>query len=240
MSARKYTTQQRQIAVVTLRDGTRVTLAPNSTLTVSNDAQDHSRLVELTGEAYFDISTSRSIPFVVRSHRIVLRVLGTTFDVRHYPGESSVLVAVTGGKVLASAPHAAPVTLVAGTVTRVADSTIVTVKGDATNYTAWVDGRLVFRETPVSEMLDVVGRMYGYEFRLADTALAAERITATFEHKSPSEVLAAMKMLLDVSMQFERGVVTLNPQSRLGRPKAPSRMEWKDSTNITRRTEVGR
>lgn len=88
-----YATKFGQRASIVLKDGTRVTLAPATSLQVQG------RTIHLSGEALFTVVNHTAEPFIVRAAAGDSRVLGTTFSVRQYSNETSVRVAVAEGKV---------------------------------------------------------------------------------------------------------------------------------------------
>jgi len=223
-----YTTPHAQVRTLTLNDGSRVTLAPRTTLRVAVDGATHGRIAELSGEALFTIVDAPRTPFIVRSGRSVTRVLGTVFDVKHYPADHGVRIAVLAGKVVVArtseSPHVSSArlsgaTISAGTAVRIPDDSAATQVAihDTSDYTAWTRGQLVFRRTPLDAVLAAVGQWYGMRFRLADSSLAAARVTATLDGASRAETLRALQSLLDVTMTFDASandtLVTLVPRS---------------------------
>lgn len=84
---------------VFLPDSTKVVLQPGSELEVSNDYGLSRREVHITGEAFFSVVRNPNKPFIVYSNDIVTKVLGTSFTVRSYSDEQSVIVSVKTGKV---------------------------------------------------------------------------------------------------------------------------------------------
>jgi transmembrane sensor len=83
---------------ILLPDSTRVYLGPAGTLRYGHD-DDRSRLVQLEGEAYFVVRHDQHRPFTVVTGALSTRDLGTEFNIRYYPGESSIAIAVASGKV---------------------------------------------------------------------------------------------------------------------------------------------
>jgi len=199
-----YVTGADQQATVTLRDGTRVCLAPRSQLVVSRAFGTTDRHVTLTGEAYFDVTRSSRAPFVVHTGTVRTTVLGTTFDVSARAGRQDIRVAVTTGKVM-SQSHGRPVVITAGEVALITDS-VATLMADrnASQYTTWTTGRLVFSNAPVSEVLTTLGEWYGIDFQLADSALGRQHVTGVFDAHSRSNALTALKGVLDASLLFEQ------------------------------------
>jgi len=89
----------------------------------------------------------------------------------------------------------------------------------AAQYTAWIDGRLMFDNTPLPEVLEALGRWYGLRLRLVDSSLARRHLTAVFNGASRSEMLASLASLLDVTPAFmhdspDSTVITLRARRR--------------------------
>ena len=93
------TTEYGQKRTIRLSDGTMVTLNAGSKLEYPDVFIEDSRRVKLIGEAFFDVSRNPEQPFLIQSQKLTTRVLGTSFNVRSYPEESSVSVSVITGKV---------------------------------------------------------------------------------------------------------------------------------------------
>jgi transmembrane sensor len=90
---------------VELPDGTQVWLNADSKLTYAQNFIGSTREVTLTGEAYFDVAhttapeTGQKIPFIIHTSTIDIKVLGTAFNVRSYPGEKTIETALIRGSV---------------------------------------------------------------------------------------------------------------------------------------------
>lgn len=82
---------------VILDDGTKVVLNANSRLSVGDYTL--SRNVNLDGEAFFDVKKDPERPFTVHGGGLYIKVLGTSFNVRAYPGIQNTTVSVKTGKV---------------------------------------------------------------------------------------------------------------------------------------------
>lgn len=90
---------------IELPDGTQVWLNADSKLTYGQHFLGNTRDVTLTGEAYFDVAhatsaeTGQRIPFIIHTNSIDIKVLGTAFNVRSYPGEKTTETALIRGSV---------------------------------------------------------------------------------------------------------------------------------------------
>lgn len=94
-------TNERQKATITLMDGTLVHLNVNSRICFPEEFTDGVRKVKLDGEAFFEVMSDASRPFLVESGGVTTTVLGTSFNVNAYGGKD-IEVAVKTGKVRVS------------------------------------------------------------------------------------------------------------------------------------------
>lgn len=228
-SMHEYVTPRGQRATFQLADGTRLMLAAGSRLRVPARYGRNSRDVYLEGEAMFDVVRDAARPFRVRAKHAVVQVLGTAFDVRAYAGDSTVAVAVTEGVVAlgsadtprSSTTHRAepnPEDIAPGVVLRAGEvgtlddaGRVTTARGaDAAAYLAWTEGRLLFVETPLPEVVRVVGRWYDIDIRLEGRGLATRVVTAEFGTASVDDVLGALALAVDARVVRQGKIVTLH------------------------------
>jgi ferric-dicitrate binding protein FerR (iron transport regulator) len=211
---RIYATRTGQRATVMLSDGSRVQLAPQTTLRVASNFGRGDRVVTLSGEAYFAVSHVTGAPFTVRTGATLTRVVGTTFDVQRYPTDHVVRVTVTAGKVVVggTTPRQPSVTLIAGMTGVVSDSSAVTVATGELPTVSWTDGQLVFHNATTDDVLAALTRWYGYRFRLTDSSLVHQNLTMGVSTESSAAALETLKQVLDVDLTFHDSVVTVSPR----------------------------
>ncbi|WP_341835412.1 FecR family protein [Chitinophaga pollutisoli] len=92
-------TARSEVRRLSLPDGTLVWLNTASNLRYAEDFGQEDRTVYLSGEAYFDVAQDGGKPFIIHTGHISTTVLGTAFNIRAYPGQEDVTVAVSSGKV---------------------------------------------------------------------------------------------------------------------------------------------
>jgi transmembrane sensor len=215
----EYATAAGHRAVIRLRDGTQVTLAPKSRVRYTTDYGRAGRDVHLDGGAYFEVARDARRPFRVHTRGSVTEDLGTAFVVRAYPDQIATEVVVAEGRVAlwradtaaasgarAPRPDARPaLVLAAGDLGRLDPSGVTTFRRsvDVERYLAWTRGVLAFNGTPLGEVALTLERWYNVEIRLADSALAARRLTATFKNEPIDLVLK--RIALTLSLRVERG-----------------------------------
>jgi transmembrane sensor len=89
-------------SLIDLPDGTKVWLNAGSKLTYNNKYGKSTREVQLTGEAYFAVKTNKKVPFLVRTSDVVVKALGTRFNVKAYPEEKTITTTLEEGKIVVS------------------------------------------------------------------------------------------------------------------------------------------
>jgi len=196
---------------IVLPDSTRVDLGPGATLRYGQN-NGHSRLVQLEGEAYFVIKQDQRRPFTVVSGALSTRDLGTEFDIRYYPGEPSIAIAVASGKVQVLHTPAATSPTTAGSTAPLAALTpgqlfqydSLTQKTDITNLPdpsligAWRKGILSFRRQPLKAVTAELERNYGVQFQYTDLAQENILITTLLDNKTLGDALEILSLTAGV------------------------------------------
>lgn len=79
----------REKSAILLTDGTRITLNSKSSLRYPASFTGKTREVYLSGEAFFDVHKDHDHPFIIHTEKMNIKVLGTSFNVKSYPNDSS-------------------------------------------------------------------------------------------------------------------------------------------------------
>ena len=94
-----FTNTGRKPESLRLLDGTQVWLAQGSTLSYGKTFSPHDRTVKLDGEAFFDVASDRDHPFFVKTNTVVVKVVGTSFNVKMYKDTDDTEVVLERGVV---------------------------------------------------------------------------------------------------------------------------------------------
>lgn len=155
---------------VRLPDGSKVWLNSASTLSYPTTFAGNERKVQLKGEAYFEISPNKNIPFRVQSDNQIVEVLGTHFNINSYDDEDYVKTTLLEGSVkviLNSKPNMVSDTrlLKPGeqSLTKSSRSDIRIENADTEKAVAWKNGYFKFRNTPIREIMREIERWYDVE-----------------------------------------------------------------------------
>ena len=146
---------------VTLADGTDVWLNASSSIRFPLTFSSDERLVEVTGEVFFDVKRQTDRPFVVQNEQQAIHVLGTSFVVTSYPDEHILQTALLEGKLRVHI-GTADYSLAPGERT-VYDKRQKLVRKEAFDpeeVIAWKSGYFLFDAEPVENVMRKIARWY--------------------------------------------------------------------------------
>jgi len=195
-SAQVYATSTGGYERVVLADGSVVELNANSEVRVDLLPNER-RVALLQGEAHFTVAHDTARPFIVSAHGVVVRAVGTAFNVRL--AATAVEVLVTEGKVSVTDPAtpsaAAPTILAANERTLIATAPTLTaapptaalapvvekITSEAVREALlWQERKLVFSETPLHEVVAQFNRRNRLQLVLGDAAVGERPVGGTF------------------------------------------------------------
>jgi len=163
---------------ITLSDGTHIWLNSGSQLSYPSKFISGSREVFLSGEAFFDVKADPAKPFYVITHDIRIKVLGTSFNVSSYADDNTVQTVLLKGKVAAGKNKlfATTIDLIPGErlTYQKENENLTKDKVDINLYSSWVNGYLVFRNIPITEIYTKLERYYNRQISVED---GLEKIT---------------------------------------------------------------
>lgn len=154
---------------VTLSDGTTVWLNAASSIRFPVVFTGAQRLVEVTGETYFEVAKNASKPFKVKTVNQEVEVLGTHFNINAYDDEASIKTTLLEGKVKVTVPGNTATQsarfLKPGQQSGISKSGQINIinNADTEEAVAWVKGRFQFENTDLRTMLRQFARWYDVE-----------------------------------------------------------------------------
>ena len=200
--------------ILQLSDGTIVKMNVGSELTFPSVFTGDHRIVELSGEAYFDVTHS-TIPFIVRSKNMDVKVLGTTFNMMVYPEEPVINTTLISGKVIVTC-HSDKDSIT---------QTAVLTPGMQANYqkevqrleinpvdceyhTAWTKGELSFENASIEEIMRIISRNYNLKIVFDSEELKAIKCFISIrKEKGFEEILKVSNMATGVQLRTENDVI---------------------------------
>lgn len=202
---------EKGVRSVDLSDGSRVYLNQGSEITCSSDFS-MARSLELRGEAYFEVMSDPANPFTVSSGKVVISVIGTSFNVRgsEDPGEVDVLV--ESGRVHMSLEGSVEfITLEAGEMGRTSGSRLSVQTLDDPNYIAWKTKDFKFVDAALAEVLLELEESYHVNIHAGDMDLERMKITTTYSQQSIDAILETIGTAFSLTVSKKQQDYYLTP-----------------------------
>lgn len=223
---------------IELPDGTQVWLNVGSRIKYDENYGKSHREVVLAGEACFDVAHNANLPFVLHTGKMDVKVLGTVFNVKAYPGDATTEAALIKGSIEVTFPGRPQEKLIlkphdkisiANKETNMEEDTIVrqTHKNGRTTpaivvstiqyepvssaiiETAWVNNKLIFRGKTFEELARDIERWFNVAVEVQDSAILSKKFTGTFSNESITDALYALSLSYPFHYKFNRSTNTV-------------------------------
>jgi transmembrane sensor len=167
-----------------LPDGSKVWLNAQSKLSFPSRFSKNERIVELTGEAYFEVNHFSAWPFKVKTQYQQVEVLGTTFNVNAYADEAYSKTALITGSVKVS-DEANTLLLKPGQLALKSNNkTGFTISAtDIDEATAWKNGKLLFTDEKIEHITQILSRTFDVDFEI-DERIRGQHFSGAFTVKN--------------------------------------------------------
>lgn len=192
-----------------LPDGSVVFLNAGSVLKFpSSFSKKGKRSVELSGEAFFDITSDKSHPFVVRTNNQEVEVLGTQFNVSGYPEDPLILTTLLEGSVKVSLNGGMPKMLTPGQQSAVKGD-VLKVRAVETEYAvSWKNGYFMFNHESLGEIMQKISRWYNVGVAYEDDGLKKLKFFGSIsKFEKVSQVLGIMERTNAVEFEINKKTI---------------------------------
>ena len=196
-----------------LSDGTKVFLNADSELKYPVEFSDGKRIVDLKGEAYFEVHKDSLRPFVVRMNGSEVTVLGTSFNVNTYGDDGQIYTTLVNGSVRVSSVKNGQAEVLKPGMQSVMDvqSGQLTVREvDVEPYVAWREGRFVFRAMTLDLIMRQLQRWYDFEVFYQNSELKDYEFRGVIKRDMDlDKVLSVIKVTTNVDFEVKGKVITI-------------------------------
>jgi ferric-dicitrate binding protein FerR (iron transport regulator) len=211
-----------------LPDGSVVWLNKNSRLQFDLDNfATGSRTVYLDGEAYFDVARMKDHPFVIHTPELVVKVLGTAFNVKAYASSATEATLISGAIQLElPQQQVKPIVLkprekftlgtCSGCKGHTADSSRVTavepvhfLNKEYIEEIAWMNHQLVFRNKTFAQLAADMEQWFGVTIHIQEQAIAQYHFTGAFEQENITDALKALQVIRPFKFIIHQNQVTI-------------------------------
>jgi ferric-dicitrate binding protein FerR (iron transport regulator) len=201
---------------IILPDGTKVWLNSFSRIKYPESFAGLSkRAIELSGEAYFEVSHNRKQPFIVRTENQTVEVLGTHFNVNSYADENETRTTLVEGSVKVSKKQdkdqQQSLTLIPGQQAVLTGGIFNVEKADLEAATAWKDGYFIFKDESLQSIMRKISRWYDVEVTYSKNIPDKRYEGSISRFKNVSEILRKFELTEGIHFKVEGRRVTVMP-----------------------------
>lgn len=180
-----------QQSKIILPDSSVVWLNSGTTVTYSSNFAIQNREIQLSGQAFFQVTKNKEIPFIVNCDNLKVKVLGTRFDVNAYLNTGKINVGLESGSIelLHSKNESFHYKIVPGEMAQydIQTSNIITRKVNIDQVISWKDGILYFKDSPMKEVFMILERKYNIDIVVKNPSVYKSVFTATIKNETVLE-----------------------------------------------------
>ena len=165
------------------------------------------RKVEIKGEAFFKVHSDQAHPFVVTVNGIHVKATGTEFNVTAYDDDPDIGVILKEGKVAVLKSNQSVLkNMESGHLLRYnkATSSINYSQINADNYSGWINGKLIFENATMEQVVSRMKHWYGVDIEVSDKELLQLHFKATFIDESIDEALKLLQSTTTFNFHFAK------------------------------------
>jgi transmembrane sensor len=226
-------------SIIRMPDSTQIWLNAGTTITYREDYGQTTRSLQLKGEAYFKVAKDSLHPFIVNTQDVIIRALGTRFNVKAYPEEKTISATLEEGRIdiktLNMSENDERVLLnpkekliyhketkksekYADIPEEKIDPVRKPVKTQNINilsnvrtelYTSWKDARWIIYREPLASLAPMLERRFNMKIIFGDDQLKDLKFTGIIENETVDQLLGALKLTAPIEYHINKDTVQL-------------------------------
>jgi ferric-dicitrate binding protein FerR (iron transport regulator) len=189
---------------LTLADGTKVNLNSDSRLELAADFSSKNRAVILTGEGYFEVTSDKKNPFILKTEKFDVLVTGTKFNISSYANDQKISATLTDGQIQLQTKTNKLFNLKPGQKISFDQKTMdySLKQADIESELAWVDGNFIFKEIPFPDLVKRLERWYDVKILYEGEVFDSMVYSGKFKNQETIwEVLEALKLTTPIDFK---------------------------------------
>ena len=196
----------------TLPDGSTAFLNKKSSIAYEYNPRQKTRRVRLKGEGFFEVNHEQEKPFVVEAQEVLIRDIGTAFNVKAYPESDTVVVTVKTGEVQIYTLNNKGLNLKVGEagIYRKSLHEFSRLEKVDTNALAYKTGVLSFNNTDLKTVITKINEVYNSKIKLETPSLAPCRLTVNFHNDPLDTVVEVIAETLKLTVTRKGKEILLN------------------------------
>lgn len=192
-----------------LADGSKIWVNANTRVVYPVTFDDKKREIYVDGEIYIEVSPEEKRPFIVKSKKMDVRVLGTKFNVSTYESNEGASVVLVSGKVNVRTDNRVESLLTPSDRLSYEKGTTDIKKVNVENYISWKEGFYTFDNECFSVVLDKLSNYYGKKIRYNDKVGALRCSGSLNLDEDMVKVLTGLESTMPVTFTIEREYISV-------------------------------
>jgi len=194
---------------VILPDGSQIILNHRSDFEYPSAFSNNQRLVKLrSGEAFFNVAHNKTKPFLINTGKILIRVVGTSFNVKNKNGNVEVIVE-TGIVEVSKGGHTIQLTPGEKTMVKRSSKTLEKYRSTDQLYNYYRSKEFEAQDTPLWRVVEVLNEAYDSHIVIERKELRNLPLNTTFKNESLDKVLDVISRTFKINVERKRGVIIL-------------------------------
>jgi transmembrane sensor len=153
-------------AFITLSDGTKLWVNTGTTVVFPLTFDQKTREIFVDGEIYAEVFHDENKPFIAKTKKLAVQVLGTQFNLSAYTQDNTVDVVLVSGSVNIQPENGKSTTITPNQMYTLTDQATSLRSVEVEKYISWIDGVYIFRNEPIEDILLKLSRYYNVTMKL--------------------------------------------------------------------------
>nr|WP_295928020.1 FecR domain-containing protein [uncultured Dyadobacter sp.] len=192
----------------TLPDGSVVTLNKKSSISYPEHFDGNTRAVQLTGEAFFDVTPDKAKPFIISVNDVTVKVVGTSFNVKDNASRTEVVVE-TGVVEVARANQKVRVMPQEEATVVKADPELRKGRAEDEFHNYYRTGKLICDNTPLWRLVEILNEAYDADIVIGNERLRELPIHTTFDQQNLWSILSIIEETLSLKTEYRGDQIIL-------------------------------
>ena len=210
-----------QKSTIFLGDGSKVILNHGSTIRYNQPFEKESRVIELEGEAFFEVAKAPRKPFRVLSGNLTTEALGTSFNIRARPEDKDIRISLQSGKVKITSREEKSF---------LSENDYVISTGQELSFNkengsydissfdpdmriAWSSGVIVFKKAGLREILSRLERWYGVTIEESNEPFTEWDLTVKYDNKSLEKILLSLSYVMNFKYEINEKLIIIHHEN---------------------------
>ncbi len=194
-----------------LADGSKVWLNSETTIRFPVNFTQDVREIYLEGEAFFEVTRDEKKPFIVSTTRMKINVVGTAFNIKAYNNEKQTATTLVNGKVKIHDSHTGKqFSLLPNQQAVTSNEGTAIIPVNIEQFTAWKNGRILFEENSLAEILNDISRWYDIDIVYDDPQIQKLRYSIDMKRYDQfKDILDLLELTQRIKFTIDEKTVTI-------------------------------